>query len=71
MSKISVILMAAALTVWSFACGYWLGQSRQKVQYITKEVEFVKQISKKRAVIQSRPNITRDAALKLMREGKL
>lgn len=69
--KISQILLTIAALLWAFICGYALGQGNQKVQYITKEIEVVKKVAQKRAVIQSRPHITRDTALKLMREGKL
>lgn len=62
--------MIASL-LWSFGCGYWMGKSNQKVKYITKEIEVVKQKAQKRAIIQSRPHITRDTALNLMRENKL
>ena len=71
MNKISIILISLSCLIWAFGCGYWLGVGRQKIQYITKEIEVVKNVAQKRAVIQSRPNITRDNALELMRKNKL
>lgn len=71
MSKLSLFLLIIVAIVWAFICGYALGQKNQKIQYITKEIEVVKKVAQKRALIQSRPHITRDTALKLMREGKL
>ena len=71
MNKISLILLVMAALIWAFLCGYGLGKKNQKIQYITKEIEVVKKVAQKRAVIQSRPHITRDTALKLMRESKL
>ena len=69
--KISVIIMLSAIILWSFGCGYWLGKGHQKIEYITKEIEVVKTVSKKKAVIQARPHIDRDTALKLMYDNKL
>ena len=69
--KISQILLTIAALFWAFICGYELGQGHQKVKYITKEIEIVKKITQKRALIHSRPHITRDTALELMRKGKL
>ena len=55
----------------AFLAGYKMGQNQQQIKYITKEVEVVKEISQKKAIIHARPNITRDNALKLMRANKL
>jgi len=57
--------------IWAFGCGYWMGQKNQKIQYITKEIEVVKNVAQKREKIQAKPHITRDYALELMRQGKL
>lgn len=71
MNKLYQILMVIGGAVLAFYCGYGLGQKNQKIQYITKEIEVVKNVTQKRAVIQSRPHITRDYALELMRKNKL
>ena len=71
MNKKSLIIITMATLLWSFLCGYWVGSNHRKIQYITKEIEVVKQISQERAKIYSRPHITRDTALKLMRENIL
>ena len=69
--KMTKNIVFLGLAIWIFACGYWVGQSQQKIKYITKESEIVKKTAQKRAVIQSRPHITRDTALEFMRTGKL
>ena len=71
MNKLSIIFFLFCSLLWAFGCGYWFGHKNQKIQYITKEIEVVKKVTQKRAIIQSRPNITRDNALKLMRQDKL
>lgn len=53
------------------ALSYQLGKSNARVQIITKQVEVIKYVQKKRAVIQSRPNAGRDELLRLMRASQL
>ncbi|MBQ8464786.1 MAG: hypothetical protein IJ545_02115 [Alphaproteobacteria bacterium] len=69
--KIPFLLGIVIIVVTAFIYGYVLGQSTQKVQYISKEIENVKKVAQKKAAIYSRPNIDRDTILKRMRENKL
>lgn len=71
MKNIQILLFCLITALWAFICGYTVGKKQQEVKYITKEVEIVKQVAKKRAVIHARPHINRDTALELMRAGKL
>ena len=69
--KINTIICFLVFILWSFVSGYLLGKNKQQVQYITKEIECVHQAIQKKAIIHSRPNISRDNALELMRKGIL
>ena len=69
--KIPFLLGIVIIVVTAFIYGYVLGQSTQKVQYISKEIENVKKVAQKKAAIYSRPNIDRYTILKRMRENKL
>lgn len=68
MTKIIVIIV----TVFALIFGaYCLGRSHAKIEVITKRVEVIKYVEKKKAAIYSKPNLERPALLELMREGKL
>lgn len=71
MNKVSFVLIISAVILWSFICGYGLGMNIQQKTAIKEEVRIVKNISQKRAIIQSRPNADRNRILKLMYENKL
>ena len=71
MKNMQTLIFCLVSVLWAFICGYSVGKSHQEVKYITKEVEIVKQVAKKRAVIHARPHINRDTALELMRAGQL
>lgn len=53
-----------------FAC-YKMGKNQVKVEVITKEIEVIKYVERKKASIQARPNAARSDLLKLMHEGQL
>ena len=55
----------------TFYCGYKVGAADTRVEYVTKEVEVVKYVSRERAEIQSRPNAGRDELIKLMYNNQL
>ena len=60
------------VSVMMAACGGFLyGKSMAKTQVVEKQVEVVKYVAKKRAVIQAKPNANRDELLKLMRANNL
>ena len=68
MAKIlCLILLVVALIIGA----YFLGKSHAKTEIITKKVEVIKYVEKKKATIYSKPNLERGALLELMREGKL
>ena len=62
-----LILLVMALVIGA----YFFGKSQAKTEIITKKVEVIKYVEKKKAAIYSRPNLERRALLELMREGKL
>lgn len=62
-----LILLVMALAM----AAYFLGKSQAKTEIITKRVEVIKYVEKKKAAIYSKPNLERTALLGLMREGKL
>ena len=64
-------VMVAALCFAFYRVGQKVGESRAKVQIVEKQIEVIKCVEKKKAVIQSLPNAGRDDLLKLMRNGKL
>ena len=68
MTKIALISAICAIVI-SFA--YILGRSHAKTEFITKQVEVVKYVEKKKAEINSRPHADRDTLLELMRQNKL
>ena len=60
------------VSVMLAACGGFLyGRSQAKTQVVEKQVEVIKYVAKKRAVIQAKPNANRDELLKLMRANNL
>lgn len=64
------IILAVAIA-GSYWCGYVVGSSDVKVEYVTKEVEVVKYVEKKKAEIYSTPNARRDDIIRLFNAGKL
>lgn len=67
----ATFVMVAAFCFAFYEVGQKVGESRAKVQIVEKQIEVIKYVEKKKAVIQSRPNAGRDDLLKLMRNGKL
>ena len=64
-------MTVAALCYAFYEAGQKVGESRAKVQVVEKQIEVIKYVEKKKALIQSRPNAGRNDLLKLMRAGKL
>lgn len=54
----------------AYYTGYQIGSTDKQVEYVTKQVEVIKYVSRERAEIQAKPNADRDALLELMRAGK-
>lgn len=64
--------LCLVLSVTALVTGaYFWGKSQAKTEIITKKVEVIKYVEKKKAAIYSKPNLERTALLGLMREGKL
>lgn len=55
----------------AYLAGYHIGAADRQVEYVTKEIEVIKYVEKKKADIYSKPNLSRDSLLKLMHDGKL
>lgn len=55
----------------AYYSGYCVGSSDTKVEYVTKEIEVVRYVDKKKSDIYSKPNAGRDTLLELMRSNKL
>lgn len=55
----------------AYYLGYSSGANNTRVEYVTKEVEVVRYVNKKKSDIYSKPNASRDALLKLMHDNKL
>ncbi len=55
----------------AYYTGYQVGSSDKQVEYVTKQVEVVKYVSRERAEVHAKPNAGRTELLKLMHDGKL
>ena len=55
----------------AYYLGYNAGTNNTRVEYITKEVEVVRYVDKKKSDIYSKPNASRTALIKLMQDNKL
>jgi hypothetical protein len=72
MVKYAILVFVFILTVGgAYYLGYRVGSSDTRVEYITKEIEVVRYVDKKKSDIYSKPNASRDTLLELMRSNKL
>ena len=55
----------------AYLAGYHIGAADRQVEYVTKEIEVIKYVDKKKSDIYSRRSATRPELLKLMRDNKL
>ena len=60
-----------AILFGTYYLGYRSGANNAKVEYVTKEIEVIKYVDKKKSDIYSRPNASRTALIKLMLNNKL
>lgn len=51
--------------------GYEAGCSNTKIEYVTKEIEVIKYVSKEKSEIYSHPNATRSELISLFNSGEL
>ena len=64
-------VILCAVVGGAYYLGYKAGANNARVEYVTKEIEVVKYVDKKKSDIYSRPNASRAALLKLMQDNKL
>ena len=64
-------VVLAAILFGTYYLGYSVGANNTRVEYVTKEIEVIKYVDKKKSDIYSRPNASRAALLKLMQDNKL
>ena len=64
-------IILCAVVGGAYYLGYSAGSTNQRVEYVTKEVEVVRYVDRKKSEIYSKPNASRDALLKLMHDNKL
>ena len=55
----------------AYLAGYHIGAADRQVEYVTKEIEVIKYVDKKKSDIYSKPNATRNELLKLMHDNVL
>lgn len=60
-----------AVICGAYYLGYSAGSNERQIEYVTKEVEVVRYVNKKKSDIYSKPNASRSALLKLMYDNKL
>jgi hypothetical protein len=64
-------VVLCAVICGTYYLGYSAGSNKRQIEYVTKEVEVVRYVNKKKSDIYSKPNANRDALLKLMHDNKL
>ena len=64
-------VVLAAILFGTYYLGYRSGANNTRVEYVTKEIEVIKYVDKKKSDIYSRPNASRAALIKLMQDNKL
>ena len=55
----------------AYLAGYHIGAADRQVEYVTKEIEVIKYVDKKKSDIYSRRSATRPELLKLMHDNVL
>ena len=70
--KYSIIgVVLAAILLGTYYLGYRSGANNTRVEYITKEVEVVRYVDKKKSDIYSKPNASKEQLLDLMKSNVL
>ena len=65
------VSVLVAILFGTYYLGYRSGANNTRVEYVTKEIEVIKYVDKKKSDIYSRPNASRAALIKLMQDNKL
>ena len=60
-----------AILFGTYYLGYRSGANNTRVEYVTKEIEVIKYVDKKKADIYSRPNASKKQLLDLMKNNML
>lgn len=60
------IVVFIAVILGAYWVGYLRGSDNTRIEYVTKEVEVVRYVTKEKSKIQSKPNATREQILDLM-----
>lgn len=66
-----VLVVLILIASGAYCAGYRVGSANRQIEYVTKQVEVIRYVEKKKAEIVARPNAGRDDLLKLMHVGKL
>jgi hypothetical protein len=66
-----ICIVFCAVLAGAYYLGYSSGANNTRIEYVTKEVEVVRYVDRKKSDIYSKPNASRDALLKLMHDNKL
>ena len=60
-----------AVLFGTYYLGYRSGANNARVEYVTKEIEVIKYVDKKKSDIYSRPNASKEQLLDLMKSNVL
>ena len=60
-----------AILFGTYYLGYKAGTNNTRVEYVTKEIEVIKYVDKKKSDIYSRPNASKEQLLDLMKNNML
>ena len=60
-----------AILFGTYYLGYRSGANNTRVEYVTKEIEVIKYVDKKKSDIYSRPNASKEQLLDLMKNNML
>ena len=64
-------VVLAAILLGTYYLGYRSGANNTRVEYVTKEIEVIKYVDKKKSDIYSRPNASKEQLLDLMKNNML
>ena len=60
-----------SILLGTYYLGYRSGANNTRVEYVTKEIEVIKYVDKKKSDIYSRPNASKEQLLDLMKNNML
>lgn len=71
MKYVVYFIILGIIIAGSYFSGYSSGKAQSRIEYITKEVEVVRYVDKKKSEIYSAPNVGRSELLVRLRRGEL